>query len=58
MLDINFKRQASTHVLHEAKFFQLIQKTSILDVKETEKISYENAETLSKSYKINFYKIF
>lgn len=58
MLDVNFKRQASTYILHESKLFWLIQKTSVIDVKETEKVSFENAEVLSKSYRINFYKIF
>lgn len=58
MLDVNFRRQASTYILHEAKLFQLIQKTSVIDVKETEKVSFENAEIISKSYRLNLYKIF
>lgn len=58
MLDVNFRRQASTYVLHESFIFSLIQKTSIMEVKDPEKVSFDDAKVTSKSYRINLYKIF
>lgn len=58
LLDINFSRQASTNVLHENILLWLIQKTSIVDVKDPENLNMKEAEVISKSYRLNLYKIF
>lgn len=58
MLDINFRRQASTYVLHDSFLLWYIQKTSIIDIKDWEKVNFENANVISKSYRFNFYKLF
>ena len=58
MLDVNFRRQASTYKLHKAYFFELIQKTEVIEVDDPEKVSMKDAEIVSKSYRINWFKLF
>ena len=58
MLDVNFRRQASTYKLHKAYFFELIQKTEVIEVDDPEKVSLKDAEIVSKSYRINWFKLF
>lgn len=58
MLDVNFRRQASVYVDHKSFFLQLIQKTSVVEVKDTEKVNIADSEVLSKSYRLNLFKIF
>ena len=58
LLDINFSRQASTYILHENLAFGIIQKTSIVDVKDPENLNMKEADVISKSYRINLYKLF
>ncbi len=58
MLDINFRRQASTYILHTSHLFWLIQKTATIDVKNSESVNFDDAEVLSKSYRLNLYDLF
>lgn len=58
MLDVNFRRQASTYKMHKAFLFELIQKTEVVEVDDPEKVSLKDATVVSKSYRLNLYKIF
>lgn len=58
MLDVNFRRQASTYKFHKAMFFWLIQKTEVIEVDDPEKVSIKDSEVKSKSYRLNLFKIF
>lgn len=58
MLDVNFRRQASTYKLHKSFFFNLVQRTEIIEVDDPENVKLKDREVISKSYRINFFKIF
>ncbi|MCT4617321.1 MAG: hypothetical protein N4A38_03875 [Candidatus Gracilibacteria bacterium] len=58
MLDINFRRQASTYKTHLAKFGGFLKRTSELEVKDPEKVRFEDADIVSSSLSVNTYKIF
>lgn len=58
MLDINFRRQASTYKLHKSYLFWIIQKTEILDISDPEKVNLSEAKTVKKSYRLNLYPLF
>ncbi|MCT4617411.1 MAG: hypothetical protein N4A38_04335 [Candidatus Gracilibacteria bacterium] len=58
MLDVNFRRQASTYKLHYAKLGGFLKRTSEVEVKDPEKVRFEDAEVMSSRLSINFYKLF
>lgn len=58
MLDVNFRRQASTYKLHNSKFFWLIKKSHTIEVKDPEKVRFEDSDIVSSSTSINLYKLF
>lgn len=58
MLDINFRRQASTYKLHKSYLFWIIQKTEILDISDPEKVNLAEAKIQKKSYRLNLYPLF
>lgn len=58
MLDVNFRRQASSYLKYTTKLFWFIKKSQTLQVNDTEKVRLDDSNILSESTSINFYKIF
>jgi len=58
MLDVNFRRQASTYKVHHAKLWGLFKRTNEIEVRDPEKVRFEDSEIISSRLSINFYKLF
>lgn len=58
MLDVFFRRQASSYLRSTARFLWLIKKQEEFQPRDTEKVRIDDSDVLKTSTSINFYKIF
>lgn len=58
MLDVYFRRQASTYLRNWRKLFWLLKTEQHFQPNDTEKVRYDDSNVISSSTSINFYKIF